>query len=53
MAQDSSIPRLWYRKPFGKRVVNPEHPYFSISQPSGSENDDAHRRRHLNDLAGL
>ncbi|MDQ3946013.1 MAG: hypothetical protein M3357_12855 [Actinomycetota bacterium] len=53
MTDDPTFRLTWYRKPFGRRVVSGEHPYFSISQPSDPEDDDALRRRHLSDLAGL
>jgi hypothetical protein len=53
MAQNTTSRLTWYRKPFGRRVASTEHPYFSISQPSSSENDDGLRRRNLADLAGI
>ncbi|HEY3241617.1 MAG TPA: hypothetical protein VGL92_18800 [Acidimicrobiia bacterium] len=53
MTKDATSRLTWYHKPFGRRVVSPEHPYFSISQPSDPEDNDALRRRDLSDLAGL
>ena len=53
MTKDPTSGLIWYRKPFGRRVVSPEHPYFSISHPSDAEDDDALRRHDLSDLAGL
>lgn len=52
MAKDPTSRLVWYRKPFGPRVASHEYPFFRISQPSDTEDDDA-RRRDLADLAGL
>jgi hypothetical protein len=40
----------WRAKPFGRRVLRTEPPYFSIS-PSAEENHDAVRREVLTRLA--
>jgi len=53
MAKNATSQLTWYHKPFGRRMVSPEHPYFSISHPSHSEDADTLRRRYLADLAGL
>jgi hypothetical protein len=53
MAKHMNPQLTWYHKPFGRRSVSPEHPYFFISHPSHSEDGDARRRRDLAALAGL
>ena len=53
MATSTTAQLTWYHKPFGRRVVSPDHPYFSISHPSHSGDADTLRRRDLTDLAGL
>jgi hypothetical protein len=53
MAKNATSQLTWRHKPFGRRVASPEHPYFSISHPSDSEDTDVLRRRGLADLAGL
>jgi hypothetical protein len=53
MTQHPTTQLTWCHKPFGRRVVSPEHPYFSISHRPHSEDSDARRRRNLADIAGL
>jgi hypothetical protein len=53
MAKNTTSQLTWYHGPFGRRVVSPDHPYFSISRSSHSEDSDTLRRRDLTDLAGL
>ena len=53
MARNTTSQLTWYHKPFGRRVVSSEHPYFFIAHPAQGEDSDARRRRNLTDLAGL
>ena len=53
MAKNATSHLTWYHKPFGRRVVSAEHPYFFISHTADAGDNDAHRRRNLADLAGL
>jgi hypothetical protein len=53
MAANATSPLTWYHKPFGRRVVSAEHPYFFISHTAHGEDSDARRRRNLTDVAGL
>ena len=52
MAKHTTSQLTWYHKPFGRRIVSPEHPYFFISPPH-AEDSDGRRRRDLADHAGL
>lgn len=53
MAKHATSQLTWYHKPFGRRLISPGHPYFSISQPADPDDGDTRRRRDLADLAGL
>ena len=53
MAKHATSQLTWHHKPFGRRVVSPEPPYSSISQPADPEDGDALRRQDLADIAGL
>ena len=53
MATNPTSELTWYRKPFGRRVSMPEHPFFSMAHPSDTDDGDALRRRQIADLAGL
>jgi hypothetical protein len=53
MAKSATSQLIWYHRPFGRRVVSPEHPYFFISHTAHDEDSDARRRRNLADVAGL
>ena len=53
MAKHTTSQLTWYHKPFGRRVVSPEHPYFFIEHSAHDEDSDACRRRSLADVAGL
>ncbi len=37
----------WYRRPLGRRVMQDNPPYFTISEPDGLSDSDARRRRSL------
>jgi hypothetical protein len=53
MPNNGPSPLVWYHKPFGRRLVSREHPYFLISQASEPEDADGLRRRELTVRAGL
>lgn len=53
MAKHATSQLTWYHKPFGRRVVSTEHPYFSFSQPVDPDDGDTRRRNELADLAGV
>jgi hypothetical protein len=53
MAQNATSHLTWHHKPFGRRVVSPEQPYFFISHTAHAADRDARRRRNLADVAGL
>lgn len=51
---ESTIRRsTWCRTPFGRRMMSPEAPYFSISPSSDGQDRDALRRQAIADIAGL
>jgi hypothetical protein len=53
MAQNATSQLIWYRKPFGRRLANRQHPYFSISPDADTVDADGSRRRALAARAGL
>jgi hypothetical protein len=52
MADDQISLLAWSRKPFGRRVMRSEHPYFVISPKSDPEDGET-RRQQLTHQAGL
>jgi hypothetical protein len=52
MAEEQISVLAWYHKPFGRRVMSSEPPYFVISPKSDPEDGEA-RRLELARLAGL
>jgi hypothetical protein len=52
MAEEQISLLAWYHKPFGRRVMSSEHPYFVISSKSDSDDGET-RRQELARQAGL
>ena len=52
MAEEQISLLAWSHKPFGRRVMRSEHPYFVISPKSDPEDGEA-RRQELARQAGL
>jgi hypothetical protein len=53
MAEDQISVLAWYHKPFGRRVMSSEPPYFVISPEADPEDGAALRRHELARRAGL
>ena len=53
MVENATSQLTWYHKPFGRRVVSPDHPRFCIFETAQADDRDARRRRDLADAAGL
>ena len=53
MTKDATSQLIWYRKPFGRRLANRKHPYFSISHDADTVDADRSRRHALAARAGL
>jgi hypothetical protein len=53
MAKHATSQLTWYHKPFGRRLISSEQPYFAISDAADPDDGDTRRRNELADLAGL